>query len=91
MFDGSRKVVNVSEVQGMEGDVIILQDIFRFEQTALARGKVQGQLRATGIRPKFEAKLARNGVKLNDAIFARGVAERFGTEGRLTTPARGGH
>src|ERR1044072_7848839 len=42
LFDGSRKVTNIAEVQGMEGDVIILQDIFRFEQTGLVRGKVQG-------------------------------------------------
>ena len=48
----------------MEGDVIILQDLFRFEHVGLARGKVQGQLRSTGIRPKFETKLARNGVKI---------------------------
>src|SRR6188768_2147673 len=45
LFDGSRKVTNIAEVQGMEGDVIILQDIFRFEQTGLVRGKVQGSLK----------------------------------------------
>ena len=70
LFDGSRRVTNVAEVQGMEGDVIILQDIFKFEQTALVRGRVQGILRSTGIRPKFEDKLARNGVKLPDNAFA---------------------
>ena len=59
LFDGSRKVTNIADVQGMEGDVIILQDIFRFEQTGLVRGKVQGSLRGTGVRPKFETKLAR--------------------------------
>ena len=58
----------------MEGDVIILQDIFRFEQTGLVRGKVQGQLKGTGVRPKFELKLARNGVKLPDNLFACGIA-----------------
>jgi pilus assembly protein CpaF len=90
MFDGSRKVTHVSEVQGMEGDVIILQDLFRFEQVGLARGKVQGQLRSTGIRPKFEIKLARHGVKIDDALFARGVADRFGTEPRPASPGRPG-
>jgi pilus assembly protein CpaF len=70
LFDGSRRVVNVTEVQGMEGDVIILQDIFKFEQQGLVRGKVQGVLRPTGIRPKFEEKLARNGVKLPEGMFA---------------------
>src|SRR5215204_1043246 len=92
LFDGSRKVTNIAEVQGMEGDVIILQDIFRFEQTGLARGKVQGQLKSTGVRPKFEVKLARNGVKLPDNLFASGVAHRFGSgEARgLGQAARGG-
>src|SRR6266496_3426141 len=60
LFDGSRKVTNVAEVQGMYGGVIILQDIFRFDQGGIVRGKVQGQLRGTGVRPKFEVKLARN-------------------------------
>ncbi len=69
LFDGSRKVTNVTEVQGMEGDVIILQDIFRFEQSGLIRGKVQGRLQATGIRPKFEEKLKQNGVKLPESAF----------------------
>jgi len=91
LFDGSRKVTHVSEVQGMEGDVIILQDVFRFEQTGLVRGKVQGNLRSSGIRPKFELKLARNGVKLNDAMFASTVGMRFGAEGRPAPAARGGH
>jgi pilus assembly protein CpaF len=93
LFDGSRKVTNIAEVQGMEGDVIILQDIFRFEQTGMARGKVQGQLKSTGVRPKFEVKLARNGVKLPDNLFASGVAHRFGPgEARgLGQAARGGH
>jgi|SRR6266508_656232 len=70
LFDGSRRVVNVSEVQGMEGDVIILQDIFRFQQAGLVRGKVQGRLQPLGIRPKFEAKMTQNGVKLPGATFA---------------------
>jgi pilus assembly protein CpaF len=93
LFDGSRKVTNIAEVQGMEGDVIILQDIFRFEQTGMARGKVQGQLRSTGVRPKFEVKLARNGVKMPDSLFASGTTDRFGRgEGRgLGQAARGGH
>ncbi|MFN8525177.1 MAG: CpaF family protein [Chloroflexota bacterium] len=69
LFDGARKVVNISEVQGMEGDVIILQDIFRFNQTGLVRGKVQGSLTPTGIRPKFENKLLQHGVKLPDGLF----------------------
>jgi len=91
LFDGSRKVTNIAEVQGMEGDVIILQDIFRFDQTGLVRGKVQGQLRSTGVRPKFEQKLARNGVKLPENLFAAGIANRFGNGERGAPGARGGH
>jgi pilus assembly protein CpaF len=93
LFDGSRKVTNVAEVQGMEGDVIILQDIFRFDQGGIVRGKVQGQLKGTGVRPKFEVKLARNGVKLPDSLFASGLAHRFGNETRISAAAaaRGGH
>ena len=74
----------------MEGDVIILQDIFRFEQTGLVRGKVQGSLKGTGVRPKFETKLARNGVKLPDSLFASGIAHRFGNEARVAPANRGG-
>jgi pilus assembly protein CpaF len=91
LFDGSRKVTNIAEVQGMEGDVIILQDIFRFEQTGLVRGKVQGSLKGTGVRPKFEHKLARNGVKLPDHLFASGIAHRFGNGERVAPASRGGH
>jgi pilus assembly protein CpaF len=91
LFDGSRKVTNIAEVQGMEGDVIILQDIFRFEQAGIVRGKVQGSLRGTGVRPKFELKLARNGVKLPDGMFASGIANRFATESRTMQAGRGGH
>ncbi len=51
--DGSRKVMAVSEIQGMEGDVITTSEIFRFEQTSIEDGKVIGRLRPTGLRPKF--------------------------------------
>jgi pilus assembly protein CpaF len=90
LFDGSRKVTHVSEVQGMEGDVIILQDIFRFEQGAIVRGKVQGEMRGTGVRPKFELKMARNGVKMPDSLFQSGITQRL-NETRGASPMRGGH
>ena len=51
--DGSRKITNVTEVQGMEGDVIVMQDIFIFEQTGVENGKIVGRMKPTGIRPKF--------------------------------------
>ena len=63
MVDGSRKVVAVTEVAGMEGDVIALQDIFRFSDQALdADGRVVGTLRPTGIRPRFAEKFSQFGV-----------------------------
>ena len=51
--DGTRKITNVTEVQGMEGDVIVLQDIFTFQQTGVENGKIVGRMKPTGIRPKF--------------------------------------
>jgi pilus assembly protein CpaF len=67
--DGSRKIVNITEVQGMEGDVIVMQDIFVFEQTAVVEGKIQGRLRPTGIRPKFVEKFETSGIHLPPNVF----------------------
>ena len=67
--DGSRKIVNITEVQGMEGDVIVMQDIFVFEQTAVVEGKIQGKLRPTGIRPKFVEKFESSGIHLPPNVF----------------------
>lgn len=68
--DGSRKVTYVTEVQGMEGDVITLQDIFVFEQTGKdENGKIIGHFRPTGIRPHFIDKLEANGIHLPNEIF----------------------
>ncbi len=70
MKDGTRKVTNISEVQGMEGDVIILQDIFVFEQSGVdERGRIVGRLRPTGIRPKFIEKFEENGIYLPPSVF----------------------
>ena len=57
MRDGTRKVTHISEIQGMEGDVITMTDIFVFEQTGLENGKVIGRLRPTGLRPRFMEKI----------------------------------
>jgi pilus assembly protein CpaF len=73
--DGTRKVVNVTEVQGMEGDVIVLSDIFVFEQTGLEAGKVIGRLRPTGIRPRFMTVVESAGIHLPPNIF--GVGQRM--------------
>ena len=67
--DGSRKIVNITEVQGMEGDVIVMQDIFVFEQTGVSEGKIQGKLRPTGIRPKFVEKFDAAGIHLPPNVF----------------------
>jgi len=75
MKDGSRKVVNITEVQGMEGDVIVMSDIFVFEQTGIESGKVIGRLRPTGIRPKFVERIEAANIHLPPTIF--GVGERF--------------
>ncbi len=65
--DGSRKITHITEVQGMEGDVIIMQDIVRYKQKGLDdKGKLLGEFEFTGIRPKFIDKLADEGVKLPD-------------------------
>ena len=67
--DGSRKITHVTEVQGMEGDAIVLQDVFVFEQTGYVDGKVIGRLRPTGIRPKFSEKFEAAGIRLPQGVF----------------------
>jgi len=74
--DGSRKVVQVTEVQGMEGDVIVLQDIFVFEQMGIEDGRIIGRLRPTGIRPKFMDKIEAAGIYLPPEIFGLKVGVR---------------
>jgi len=77
MRDGSRKVINITEVVGMEGDVITLTDIFRFEQTGYEDDKVVGQLRATGLRPNFMEKMEAAGIHLPPSIFGVGLRKNF--------------
>jgi pilus assembly protein CpaF len=67
--DGTRKIVNITEVQGMEGDVIVMQDVFVFEQTGVVEGKIQGRLKPTGIRPKFVEKFETQGIHLPPGLF----------------------
>ncbi len=68
--DGSRKITYLTEIQGMEGDKVVTQDIFRFEQTGVdEKGKIQGRLKPTGIRPKFATKFQEFGIKLPPNIF----------------------
>ena len=71
--DGTRKITNVTEVQGMEGDVIVLQDIFTFQQTGVESGKIVGRMKPTGIRPKFIHRFEVHNIYLPPNIFGSGI------------------
>ena len=75
--DGTRKVTRIAEIQGMEGDVITMMDIFAFEQTGFEDGKVIGRLRPTGLRPKFIDKIEASGIHLPASIFGVGERQRY--------------
>ena len=75
MRDGSRKITNVTEIQGMEGEIVTLQDVFVFEQEAFEGGKIVGRLRPTGVRPKFMPKIEDSGIRLPPTVF--GISDRF--------------
>jgi pilus assembly protein CpaF len=75
--DGSRKITYITEVQKMEGDVIILQDLFRFVQTGIdEKNKVLGAFESTGMRPKFMEKFEMNGIQIPKNLF---VSDHTGT------------
>ena len=74
--DGSRKIVSITEIQGMEGDIITMSEIFTFEQTGIEDGRVIGRLRPTGIRPKFIGMIQASGIMLPPAIFGIGQRRR---------------
>lgn len=68
--DGQRKVAYITEVQGMEGDVVVLQDIFALEvKGKTAEGKIMAELKPTGVRPRFTPRLEAHGFKLPPSIF----------------------
>ena len=70
LSDGTRKVMTVSEVTGMDGDLLAMQDIFSFDRTGTdENGKVRGIFRATGVRPQFAERLATSGSRLRPALF----------------------
>jgi pilus assembly protein CpaF len=75
--DGSRKLVNITEVQGMEGNVIVLQDLFGFEQAGFDDGRIVGQLRPTGVRPKFTELIDGAGYHLDADLFGYDQRGRF--------------
>ncbi len=77
MRDGTRKVVNITDVTGMEGDIITMTDVFVFEQAGFENGRVIGRLRPTGLRPKFMEKIEQSGIHLPPSIFGIGDRRRY--------------
>jgi pilus assembly protein CpaF len=74
--DGLRRVTNITEVAGMEGETLVLSDIFKFEQTGVSKeGAVLGELKPTGIRPLFYNRLETAGFKLRPEIFGANIAD----------------
>lgn len=70
MRDGSRKIINISEITGMEGDIITMQDLFRFEQQGIdSDGRLRGEFVTTGLRPMCSEKLELNGIHLPMDLF----------------------
>jgi len=77
MRDGTRKIVQITEVSGMEGDVITMTDIFVFEQTGYENNKLIGRFRPTGLRPKFMDKIEASGIHLPPSVFGIGDRRRY--------------
>ncbi len=81
--DGSRKVTAITEVAGLEGDTVVLTDIFKFDQTGvMAAGKVAGEFKPSGIRPLFSSRLEAAGLKLTPEMFGVSIAEMVGNRPR---------
>jgi pilus assembly protein CpaF len=74
LTDGSRRMTHITELPGMEGDIVTLTDIFKFEQTGLTTdGKIIGHLRPTTMRPLFTPRLEAAGYKLGGEIYGAGL------------------
>lgn len=71
MKDGTRKIVKVAEVQGMESDTVVMQDLYAFEHAGIKNGMIQGTHKPTGLRPGFTPKLVAAGIRLPDSVFER--------------------
>jgi len=80
--DGSRKVTNITEVQGMEGDTVVMQDIFKFKEEGERDGKVLGEMEPCGVRPRFESRLKSHGFELSASMFMKGDVPSFGPQRR---------
>ncbi len=87
--DGSRKITYITEVAGMEGNTIVMTDIFRFEQTGVGHdGMILGELKPTGIRPMFIDRLEASGFKLGADIFSSQIAAAMGQQKQRRTTRR---
>ena len=75
--DGSRKVVGISEIQGMEGDVVTMSEIFKFEKVGYENGRVIGKLRPTGLRPRFMEKIEAEDIRIPASTFGAQSRRRF--------------
>ncbi|GAP15116.1 Flp pilus assembly protein, ATPase CpaF [Longilinea arvoryzae] len=83
MRDGSRKVTSVTEVAGMEGDTVVMTEIFRFEQVGVDKeGKVIGELKPTGIRPLFTPRLEAAGIHLGADVFGANLSDMLSPQNR---------
>jgi len=72
LSDGTRKITNISEVVGMEGDVVTMQDIFNFQKSGIGeKGEVLGEFLPTGVRPRFSERLLAAGIRLPMGMFDR--------------------
>ncbi|WP_299026442.1 CpaF family protein [uncultured Thermanaerothrix sp.] len=81
--DGSRKVTSITEVVGMEGDTVVMNEIFRFEQTGIGTdGRVLGEIKPTGIRPMFTPRLEAAGFKLGPEVFGANLSEMLSSRRR---------
>lgn len=80
--DGSRKITNISEIVGMEGDTVVMTDLFKFNEHGIENGKLIGELKSTGIRPQFMPKLKMAGFKLGPEIFGLGTTGSMGSRSR---------
>ena len=70
LSDGSRKVIGIQEVTGMEGEIVTTQDIFTYQQTGMDQnGRIKGRFRTTGVRPKFIERFQAYGIAVSSDIF----------------------
>ena len=83
MRDGARKVTSITEVSGMEGDTVVMTEIFRFEQTGVDKdGKAVGELKPTGIRPLFSPRLEAAGIRLGPEVYGANLGDMFNSQNK---------